>query len=134
MLKPYYEESGITIYHGDCREVLPSLPKVDLVLTDPPYGAGYAANPVVGKGKSASNHIAQTWDSEPCNWLSSVLLYGNKQIVWGGNYYPLPPSRGWLIWYKRDAPPTLSDAELAWTSINMNTQLFDWPIAAITTR
>ncbi len=39
-MKPYYEESGITIYHGDCREVLPTLPKVDLVLTDPPYGIG----------------------------------------------------------------------------------------------
>jgi DNA modification methylase len=37
-MKPYYEESGITIYHGDCREVLPTLPRVDLVLTDPPYG------------------------------------------------------------------------------------------------
>jgi len=37
-LKPYYEESGITIYHGDCRDVLPQLEHVDLVLTDPPYG------------------------------------------------------------------------------------------------
>lgn len=37
-VKPYYEEDGITIYHGDCREILPQLPKVDLVLTDPPYG------------------------------------------------------------------------------------------------
>ncbi len=36
-MKPYYEHAGITIYHGDCREVLPNLPKVDLVLTDPPY-------------------------------------------------------------------------------------------------
>jgi DNA modification methylase len=36
-VKPYYEESGITIYYGDCREILPTLPKVDLVLTDPPY-------------------------------------------------------------------------------------------------
>jgi DNA modification methylase len=40
--KPYYEHAGITIYHGDCREILPHLPKVDLVLTDPPYGIGYA--------------------------------------------------------------------------------------------
>lgn len=37
-MKPYYEQDGITIYHGDCREILPKLPKVDLVLTDPPYG------------------------------------------------------------------------------------------------
>jgi len=35
---PYYEEQGITIYHGDCREILPTLEPVDLVLTDPPYG------------------------------------------------------------------------------------------------
>lgn len=40
--KPYYDEDGITIYHGDCREILPHLPKVDLVLTDPPYGIGEA--------------------------------------------------------------------------------------------
>jgi len=41
MIKPYYEEDGITIYHGDCLEILPELPKVDLVLTDPPYGLNY---------------------------------------------------------------------------------------------
>jgi site-specific DNA-methyltransferase (adenine-specific) len=40
--KPYYEHGGITIYHGDCREILPGLPKVDLVLTDPPYSSGGA--------------------------------------------------------------------------------------------
>lgn len=39
-MKPYFEEDGITIYHGDCREILPSLRKVDLVLTDPPYASG----------------------------------------------------------------------------------------------
>ncbi len=42
-MKPYYSEAGITIYHGDCREILPTLPKVDLVLTDPPYGMKKAA-------------------------------------------------------------------------------------------
>lgn len=39
-MKPYFEEEGIVIFHGDCREILPQLPKVDLVLTDPPYGVG----------------------------------------------------------------------------------------------
>ena len=38
MIKPYYEEQGITIYHSDCRDILPHLPKVDMILTDPPYG------------------------------------------------------------------------------------------------
>lgn len=43
-MKPYYEHNGITIYHGDCREILPTLPdqSVDLILTDPPYGVGLA--------------------------------------------------------------------------------------------
>ena len=41
-MRPYYEHAGITIYHGDCREILPTLQKVDLVLTDPPYGIGYS--------------------------------------------------------------------------------------------
>ena len=37
-MKPYYEHAGIVIYHGDCRDILPTLPKCDLLLTDPPYG------------------------------------------------------------------------------------------------
>ena len=40
-MKPYYQDSAVTIYHGDCREILPAMPKVDLVLTDPPYGVAY---------------------------------------------------------------------------------------------
>jgi hypothetical protein len=51
-MTPYYEEKGITIYHGDCREILPSLPKVDLVLTDPPYGIGLRNGDVDGHRSS----------------------------------------------------------------------------------
>jgi site-specific DNA-methyltransferase (adenine-specific) len=45
-LTPYYQDeaAGITIYHGDCREILPTLPKVDLVLTDPPYGMAFQSH------------------------------------------------------------------------------------------
>src|SRR5271154_6043719 len=43
-VKPYYEHAGITIYHGDCREILPTLPKCDLLLTDPPYGMKWDAS------------------------------------------------------------------------------------------
>lgn len=129
-MTPYYSDEAVTIYNADCRDVLPSLDVADLLLTDPPYGAGYAANPIVGKGKSRSNHDAQSWDGKPCDWLLTLFRYASQQVIWGGNYYPLPPSRGWLVWYKRDAPPSMADAELAWTSKDMNTQLFDWPIAA----
>lgn len=49
MIKPVYEHAGITIYCGDCREILPQLPKVDLVLTDPPYGMEFQSNHRVQK-------------------------------------------------------------------------------------
>jgi site-specific DNA-methyltransferase (adenine-specific) len=125
--KPYYDCDGITIYHGDCREILPHLPKVDLVLTDPPYGAGYASHPVKGK---YGNHRPHSWDEQTVN-MSEIIIKGINSIVWGGNYYSLTPSRRWLVWIKRDAPPSLSNVELAWTTYNANAKFFDYPIAAV---
>jgi 23S rRNA G2445 N2-methylase RlmL len=49
-MKPYYEDGSVTLYHGDCRDVLPSLDPVDLVLTDPPYGVTYVSNSGAGRG------------------------------------------------------------------------------------
>jgi DNA modification methylase len=74
-MKPYYEETGITIFHGDCRDILPHLPMVDLVLTDPPYGVNLgnhgAANEkrpqYLAKGSYAS------YDDTPENLLSIVV-------------------------------------------------------------
>jgi DNA modification methylase len=125
---PYYDEDGITIFNADCREILPHV-KADVVVTDPPYGTGYAANPIVGKGKSKSNHSAQSWDNGQVEWLPNYVS-GIPSVVWGGNYYRLPPSRCWLVWYKRDAPPSMANAEMAWTSFAANTRVFDWTIAA----
>jgi DNA modification methylase len=69
-VNPYYEHAGITIYHGDCREILPQLPKVDLVLTDPPYGIGADRNLRANKqhGKAAApskDYGSGQWDTEP---------------------------------------------------------------------
>ena len=120
------------LWHADCREVLPLLPQHDLVLTDPPYGIGYAANPIVGKGKKASNHAGKAWDDEtPPPWLFGLLQEKGKHlIVWGGNYYPLPPSRGWLSWFKPDGPPSMGHFELAWTSMDMLCRQFERSIGA----
>ena len=120
---------GIVCHLGDCREVLPTLGKVDAVLTDPPYGIGYAAQPIVGKGKTKSNHEKRDWDDKPVD-LTAVLAVDAPKIIWGGNYYDLPPTRGWLSWYKPDAPPSLSNFELAWTSIDRTSKQYSWSIAA----
>lgn len=132
-MNPYYhdERSGITIYHADCREVLPILEPVDLVLTDPPYGLGDRWQ---GGGWSTKEKfdIVRDWDAAPTSddLIKLVINHAKQSIVWGGNYYSLPPSRGWLIWHKPDSPPTLADAELAWTNRDMNTRIIRHSIAA----
>ena len=70
-MEPYYDDGkGIVIYHGDCREILPTLPKVDLVLTDPPYGIEEGAAFVRNGGQNIANGAAG-WN-RPVDWLSAA--------------------------------------------------------------
>lgn len=117
-----------TLYCGDCREILPTLPKVDAVVTDPPYGIGFAAQPT--KWQRRAGFLPASWDSCTVSDLPALLALGDVQCVWGGNYYPLPPSRGWLSWFKPDAPPSMGSFELAWTNLDQNSRQFSWSIGA----
>lgn len=107
-----------TLYLGDCLEILPTLGKVDAVVTDPPYGIGFAAMPT--KWQRRSGQQPEAWDNQPIHSLPAILAAGDIQVVWGGNYYELPPSRGWLSWFKPDAPPSMASFELAWTNQSRN--------------
>ncbi len=112
-----------TLYLGDCREILPTLPKVDAVITDPPYGIAHLGGKW-GKKKEWA------WDREPAANEAQLIGAGEIVVVWGGNYFNLPPSRGWLVWRKPDRVPSAADVELAWTNIDMNARLIDHSIAA----
>ncbi len=128
--KPYYEEKGIQIFLGDCRTILPQLGRFDLLLTDPPYGAGYASNPILGKNRASAPHAPQGWDETPFNDVDLLLRAATDCVVWGGNYYPLPCSRCFLVWYKPDALPSMADCEMAWVSRDGNAQHFTYTTAA----
>lgn len=117
-----------TLYCADCRDILPTLPKVDAVITDPPYGIGFAAQPT--KWQRAAGKQAEAWDDETVMDLPCILAIGDIQIVWGGNYYALQPSRGWLSWFKPDAPPSMASFELAWTNMDRNARQFVQSIGA----
>lgn len=127
-MQPYFQDDTITIYHGDCREVLGQIGSVDLVCTDPPYGIGFAAQPTLWQRKKGA--IAEQWDNEPIANLLDIIRIGEKQVVWGGNYYALPISRGWLSWFKPDAPPSMASFELAWTNQDQNARQISHSIAA----
>ncbi|BBB99366.1 DNA-methyltransferase [Bradyrhizobium elkanii] len=119
---------GVTLYLGDCREILPTLGKVDAVVTDPPYGIGFAAQPTTGQRKAGQGR--EKWDDSVVDGLPSLLDRGNIQVVWGGNYYGLTPTRGWLSWFKPDAPPSMAHFELAWTNQDRNARQISCSIAA----
>lgn len=128
-MKPYYQAGGITIYHGDCRDVLPGLTeRPALVLTDPPYGIGFASQPT--KWQRLAGQAPEYWDENTIIDLAKLVGCADVQIVWGGNYYPLPPSRGWLSWFKPDAPPSMASFELAWTNLDKNARQISHSISA----
>ena len=66
----------------------------------------------------------------PVQSLDVVLAAAPVQAIWGGNYYALPPSRGWLSWFKPDAPPSMANFELAWTNLDRNARQISHSIAA----
>jgi site-specific DNA-methyltransferase (adenine-specific) len=128
----YYQDQHITLYHGDCREIAPTLGRFDLLLTDPPYGiadcwkGGFSSKHGWGKaGKDADER--NEWDGETPDKVTIDMLRGSAEIslFWGGNYFELPVSRGWLIWNKPERNFTLSEAELCWTSIDMPMRVYD---------
>jgi site-specific DNA-methyltransferase (adenine-specific) len=119
---------GVELYLGDCLEVLPTLGRFDAVVTDPPYGIGFAAQPT--KWQRRAGKVAAAWDDAPADRLQELLALGDVQVVWGGNYYALPPSRGWLSWFKPDAPPSMGSFELAWTNQSRNTRQITCSIGA----
>lgn len=117
------------LYQADCAELLPLLGRFDAVITDPPYGL---AEKLQGGswGKEFSGAY-QDWDATaPVTLVDQALQLADKAIVWGGNYFPMPPSRCWLVWIKRDAVRTMAGCEMAWTNFDANAKYFDWTIAA----
>jgi DNA modification methylase len=120
---PYYRDEAVTIYHGDSRLILPFLGRFDLLLTDPPYGIG-ADNrkQILSRGKLAEpkDYGESDWDKEPVDeWVMMLARQiCDKQIIFGGNYYSLPPTKCWLVWDKQNGDNDFADCELAWTNMD----------------
>jgi len=105
---------------GDCLKVMPTLGEVDAVVTDPPYGIGMDGGKV-----GSSEYEKKGWDKVAADvgWIVST---GRPAIVWGGNYFKVPPSEKWLVWDKKNDPTTFADCELAWTNVDGAVRVFRW--------
>ena len=119
-----------TLYLGDCLEVMPTLGRVDAVVTDPPYGIDY--NPTRSQASAASGSRKEAkkvkGDNKPFD--PSPFMVSDKWIFWGGNNFShkLPGAAGWLAWDKRDSGTLFrgfmaSDFELAASNVVGRTQV-----------
>ena len=118
----------IKLYNCDCMELMAKTPDkyYSLALVDPPYGLPKDA--VHGRGKlknRAINTMNMKWDVAPNDdYFRELFRISKNQIIWGGNYFPLPPSRCILCWDKCQPWENFSQIELAWTSFNYPAQIF----------
>ncbi len=126
-MSPYYEDSAVTIYHGNCKDILPELDPVDLVLTNPPYGIGENDRKIASREMLAKpkDYGPVTWDTHPIDdeLMAQVIAAGKYACVFGGNYYQVPPSSAWLVWDKLNGDNDFADCELAWTNYGIAVRL-----------
>jgi len=111
------------VFNEDCMAVMARYPDnhFDLAVVDPPYGIGISSNPFRQK------HEKCDWDNAIPNkqYFDELMRISINQIIWGGNYFDLPPSQGFIIWDKKQ-PQDFSSAmcEMAWMSFQKPAKIF----------
>ena len=102
------------VFNEDCLDGMKRYPDnyFSLAIVDPPYGIGLSSNPVRQRFDKSN------WDNAiPTEeYFTELRRVSANQIIWGGNYYPLPPTQCFIFWHKKNPVANFADGELAWTS------------------
>ena len=107
---------------GDCLELMRGMDdgSIDAVITDPPYGIGENRKRVMSREKLAKpiDYGEFSWDAKPATaeQIAELIRVSTNQIIFGGNFFDLPPSSSWIVWDKLNGGNDFADCELAWTS------------------
>ena len=118
----------VELLHTDCMAYMATLPDkaFELAICDPPYGIGMDGGNVGYKG--FNNFVKKEWDNgiPPPGYFEQLFRVSKEQIIWGGNYFPLRPTRGFIIWDKGEGfkNRTYAECEFAWTSFDVNARIF----------
>lgn len=118
----------INLHNQDCLEAMKEIPdnKYDLAIVDPPYGLGDKLT------KGGGNHLKfknfkeiENWDVVPSiQYFTELFRISKNQLIWGGNYFDLAPTRGFAIWDKQQSVPNFSATEFCWSSIDCPSKIF----------
>ena len=120
---------NITLYNADCMDIMKGFTdkQFDLAIVDPPYGLSKDSSNGRGKlkGRTFNRMDILRWDKAPDElYFNELFRVSKNQIIWGGNYFPLKPSRCILCWDKVQPWENFSQIELAWTSFESPAQIF----------
>lgn len=129
-----YVQPFFSFYNADNMAIMKTFKdkEFDLAIVDPPYGLGkklaHAGNGKNAQSKFTNDFKAKNWDNEiPSNeYFAELKRISKNQIIWGGNYFPLPPTRCFICWDKMVYIPSMSRIEQAWTSFNKLPQLVQY--------
>jgi len=117
-----FKSDKISLHRMDCMELMNQYPDkwFDLAIVDPPYGIDINPNMGIRKGKK-KRHKKINWDNESPRqeYFDELFRISNNQIIWGGNYFQLPPTKHFIFWDKMNPEGlSFSDGEMGWTSYN----------------
>src|SRR5699024_126176 len=121
------KSQGGVFLNGDCMEGMKEIPDkyFDLAIVDPPYGIGISENPV------RQAHAKKQWDKNipPNEYFKELVRVSKNQVIWGGNYFDLPPTKNYIIWDKVQPHDfSLAMCELAWCSIQKPIKMFTYSV------
>ena len=122
-------------YNMDCMAFMKKCndKQFDLAIVDPPYGIEEITGKEVNHGRGKLKHRAfnsgekkfNEWDKKPPKeYFAELFRVSKNQVIFGGNYFDLPPVRGFIIWDKCQPFPNFSACEFAWTSFNVPAKIF----------
>jgi site-specific DNA-methyltransferase (adenine-specific) len=117
--RPYYQRDGITIYHGDCLEVMQGFSDGEfaLVHTDPPFGMGnfvQTTGRIMGRGANRGRSVSWNDAPPPMAVFEQIRRVGRHRIIWGANFFNcFEPAGGAIVWLKGQKMPNFSKADIA---------------------
>lgn len=127
--------SELTITNEDNMQLMARYPDkhFDLAIVDPPYGLNFDTFNRTNKDSNGVRYKANKyknadWDKAipTDSYFNELMRVSKNQIIWGGNYFHLPPTKCFIFWHKHNPVPNFSDGEFAWTSYNKPAVCFDY--------
>lgn len=126
---PCYRLPFLSLFHADCMEIMKQYPDkyFDLAIVDPPYGLGESVVNSGGRFKRYHNKNGN-WDINTPNaeYFNELQRVSKQQIIWGGNYFELPPNKCFIVWDKGQPEDiSFAMAEYAWTSFDKVAKIYN---------